>query len=176
MVNRINDTNYIPRDISVSKRSVHEKEFDLKSAIDNKEKDKLDYKEQIYESDFSESDRSESQDIIDNSLHADIKQKVMDIVENIKKIFHDIWYGKKDVKDNSYNDNVIVDSNKTISDIINGKNLDEIENYLMDNGNRKIAQNSDLLTTYNKKGRIVDIDPSEKNKIIHGTKSWDEKR
>ncbi len=47
----------------------------------------------------------------------------------------------------------------------------EIEDFLSQHGERRLAKNSDLLTQYDKRGSLVGIDSSDKEKILHGTKN-----
>ncbi len=47
----------------------------------------------------------------------------------------------------------------------------EIEDFLSEHGERHLAKNSDLLTQYDKRGSIVGIDSSDKEKILHGTRN-----
>lgn len=47
-------------------------------------------------------------------------------------------------------------------------NLDQVINLLTDNGRRTIAMNSSLLTYYDKNGRMVEPNASDRERILHG--------
>lgn len=47
---------------------------------------------------------------------------------------------------------------------------DAFRDLITDNGKLQPARNSSMLTTYNAKGKIVDINPSDENKILHGNR------
>lgn len=47
----------------------------------------------------------------------------------------------------------------------------EIQDFLSEHGERRLAKNSDLLTQYDKRGTIVGIDRSDKELILHGNKN-----
>lgn len=47
-------------------------------------------------------------------------------------------------------------------------NLEQVLSLLTDNGKRTIAKNSTLLTYYDKSGRLTSINPSDKERILHG--------
>lgn len=50
-------------------------------------------------------------------------------------------------------------------------NQKEIENFLSNNGERRLAKNSDLLTQYDRRGTIVGVDRSDKELILYGNKN-----
>lgn len=47
-------------------------------------------------------------------------------------------------------------------------NLEQVLSLLTDNGKRTIAKNSTLLTYYDKSGRLTSINPSDRERILHG--------
>lgn len=107
--------------------------------------------------------------IIDNSLFVEIKQKVYDAIEYVKNIFSRIWNGTEEsnseVKESKVQGEVTDVTD--IDSIIKKRDINMLEAYVTENGSKKIANNSDLLTRYDKRGNIVEIDPSEKNAIMH---------
>ncbi|MCM1097775.1 MAG: hypothetical protein NC427_06875 [Ruminococcus flavefaciens] len=52
-------------------------------------------------------------------------------------------------------------------------NMDRVISLLTDNGRRSIAKNSSLLTSYDKNGRMVEPDASNRERALHGDRnSW----
>ncbi len=49
-------------------------------------------------------------------------------------------------------------------------NRDEFRSLILEEGKKMPARNTGMLTTYNSKGRINEIDPSDENKILHGNR------
>lgn len=49
--------------------------------------------------------------------------------------------------------------------------LDQVINLLTDNGKKTIARNSNLLTYYDKNGRMVEPNASDRERILHGDKN-----
>ena len=45
---------------------------------------------------------------------------------------------------------------------------DDIAAFMADYGGRHLAKNSDLLTQYDRRGHIVDVDPSDRRRILQG--------
>lgn len=61
----------------------------------------------------------------------------------------------------------------TIDDILKSGDISELERYLSENGEKTLAKNSGLLTFYDKSGKIVNVDSSDSNRILHGDRnSW----
>ncbi len=46
--------------------------------------------------------------------------------------------------------------------------MDDVTAFLADYGGRHLAKNSDLLTQYDRTGHIVDVDPSDRRRILQG--------
>ncbi len=47
-------------------------------------------------------------------------------------------------------------------------NLEQVINLLTDNGRRSVAKNSTLLTYYDKSGKLIQLNASDKERILHG--------
>jgi len=47
-------------------------------------------------------------------------------------------------------------------------NRDEFRTLISEDGKKQPARNTTMLTTYDSKGKLVNIDPSDENKILHG--------
>lgn len=56
--------------------------------------------------------------------------------------------------------------------VLKSRNLDSLSAILTENGKKKLAKNTTLLTTYDRRGRIVDVDEAEKERILHGDKNF----
>lgn len=101
--------------------------------------------------------------VIEPSFISEVKERLSGIKEFLKIFWDRIWNGSPAEDEMEYKE-------KSISEM----NLEEVSNYVSENGHKRLAKNSDILTTYNRHGKIVEINPSEKNKIFHGNKSWKE--
>ena len=105
----------------------------------------------------------------------ELKDKSQEWIERFNLIWLRIWNGKEAVEQeklklNGKSASDSADRHKSITDM----NMQEVSEYLSEGGRRKPARNSDMLTTYNQFGRIVEVDPSEQNNIFHGNKPWKE--
>ena len=56
----------------------------------------------------------------------------------------------------------------TLDRIIAEHDLDQLVRYVTENGEKKPARSTDLLTIYNRYGRVNTIDPSDRKKILEG--------
>ena len=59
---------------------------------------------------------------------------------------------------------------KAIKDALKSGDEERFERLITRDGSRHAAISSTLLTQYDSKGRIIQIDPSDENLILHGTK------
>lgn len=50
-------------------------------------------------------------------------------------------------------------------------NLEQIEQLLTRNGARQLAHNSDLLTYYDRRGRLIELDETQRYRVLHGDKN-----
>lgn len=63
--------------------------------------------------------------------------------------------------------------NREIRQSLRDGNMDHVINLLTDNGRKTIAKNSTLLTSYDKNGRVVEPNASDKERVLHGDRnSW----
>lgn len=63
---------------------------------------------------------------------------------------------------------VDADKDAEIQKYLHTGNLDQVISLLTDNGNKTIAKNSNLLTYYDRSGRLTEINPSDRERILHG--------
>lgn len=56
--------------------------------------------------------------------------------------------------------------------VLKSRNLDSLAAILSENGKKRLAKNTTLLTTYDRRGRIVDIEEAERERILHGDKNF----
>ena len=56
--------------------------------------------------------------------------------------------------------------------VLKSRNLDSLAAILSENGKKHLAKNTTLLTTYDRRGRIVAIDEAERERILHGDKNF----
>ncbi len=54
---------------------------------------------------------------------------------------------------------------------LKSKNLKQIERLVTQNGTKRLAHNSDLLTYYDRRGKFVEIDETEKHRVLFGDKN-----
>lgn len=56
-----------------------------------------------------------------------------------------------------------------LQEIIADHDMDRLVRFVTENGTKKPARSTDLLTIYNRQGRVNVIDPSDRKKILEGT-------
>lgn len=49
--------------------------------------------------------------------------------------------------------------------------LHQVERFLTQNGRKRLAHNSDLLTYYDRRGKFVEMDETEKHRVLYGDKN-----
>lgn len=49
--------------------------------------------------------------------------------------------------------------------------IEKIEQFVTNNGTKRLAHNSDLLTYYDRRGKIVEMDETEKHRVLFGDKN-----
>lgn len=64
-----------------------------------------------------------------------------------------------------------VDKDGEIQKYLHSGNLDQVISLLTDNGQKTIAKNSTLLTYYDRNGRLTQINPSDRERILHGDRN-----
>lgn len=163
MINRIGENNsYISQPKANTERHLKsDSQFSIDYKNDNTKTDNQDNGEVKVE--LSTYKKNPEEVVVEYSLLSDIKDRLSEIKEILKSFWDRIWNGSPKEEEIEY-------ENKAITDM----SMEEVSNYVSDNGRKKPAKNSDILTTYNQFGKIVEINPSEKNKIFHGNKSWKE--
>ena len=60
------------------------------------------------------------------------------------------------------------DSDDFLREIVKTRDRAKLMNYVTENGKKHLAKNSDLLTSYDRSGRIVSVSPSDKRLILEG--------
>jgi hypothetical protein len=70
-------------------------------------------------------------------------------------------------------DDEVSEENKEaqIQEYLHSGNLDQVMNLLTDHGKKSVAKNSGLLTYYDRQGRLTEINPSDRERIIHGDRN-----
>ncbi len=103
---------------------------------------------------------------------------------NIKKIFGNLWDSKpigeglesmtikkEDAENASVSDSISAiekSRDASIRAALKDGDKDKFRSLISEGGKRAPAHSSTLLTTYNSKGRIREVSPSDANKILHG--------
>lgn len=67
-----------------------------------------------------------------------------------------------------------VDKDAEIQKYLHTGNLDQVISLLTDNGQKTVAKNSNLLTYYDRNGRLTQINASDKERILHGDRNTKE--
>ncbi len=93
-----------------------------------------------------------------------------DIIEENKSVTNETLTGTEELTDlvglsNSVNEK---SRDTEIQKYLRSGNLEQVLSLLTDNGKRTIAKNSTLLTYYDKSGRLTSINPSDRERILHG--------
>jgi hypothetical protein len=60
------------------------------------------------------------------------------------------------------------DKAEEIQKYLHSGDLDQVMNLLTDHGKKSVAKNSSLLTYYDRQGRLTEINPSDRERIMHG--------
>lgn len=63
------------------------------------------------------------------------------------------------------------DKDAEIQKYLHSGNLEQVISLLTDNGQKTIAKNSNLLTYYDRSGRLTQINPSDRERILHGDRN-----
>lgn len=64
-----------------------------------------------------------------------------------------------------------VDKNAQIQEYLHSGDLDQVMNLVTDYGKKSVAKNSSLLTYYDRQGRLTEINPSDRERIMHGDRN-----
>lgn len=81
---------------------------------------------------------------------------------------HSANYSKSDVTETSSIDALEASRDTKIRKALSEGNRDEFRSLISDDGKRQPARNTSMLTTYDSSGQLVNINPSDENKILHG--------
>ena len=66
----------------------------------------------------------------------------------------------------------IAKEQKELADqVLKSGDLRQVEQFLTQNGTKRLAHNSDLLTYYDRRGKFVEMDETEKHRVLFGDKN-----
>lgn len=82
--------------------------------------------------------------------------------------------GQLEAQNEAWADTRIKEAEKQVQmqAVLKTRNLDSLAAILSENGKKRLAKNTTLLTTYDRRGRIVKIDEAERERILHGDKNF----
>lgn len=113
-----------------------------------------------------------------------IQKFITDFIQTMKELFNRIWNEPPSEEAVQSSDvtpeeaetvqqtrNDFVDKDAQIQKYLHDGNLDRVISLLTDNGHKTIAKNSNLLTYYDRSGRITQINPSDRERILHGDRN-----
>lgn len=67
---------------------------------------------------------------------------------------------------------VFAKEQKELADqVLKSGDLRQVEQFLTQNGTKRLAHNSDLLTYYDRRGKFVEMDETEKHRVLFGDKN-----
>lgn len=118
-----------------------------------------------------------------------IKETVRSVIAFLKETWRMIWEdtpkaseaedrkeAEREVEVQTLEENATVEriapSETEVKQVLKSHNLEALNAMLTNNGRIKPARNSNLLTTYDKRGRIVSIESSDRERILHGDKNF----
>ena len=181
MINRIGDnSSYIVRDISREQHNVRKSsEFSIdygrhddSFAEDIVEPESDDSGVELHLSgakpvNVTDAAEPEKEIVVDYSLISAIRDRINEWKDVVLKFLYRVWNGTsiEDVEDVQEDERVV---KKAVKDMTR----EEVTEYVSDGGNKTLAKNTDVLTTYNQYGKIVDVNPSDRNLIFHGNKAY----
>ena len=100
-----------------------------------------------------------------DSILDTVKGFVNSIVDGIKKLFSSIW--NDEPQEAAVTEVTETEKPKTQFE----KAKAEAEAFLASEEGKKAARNSDLLTYYDKHGTVVQVSPSDRQRILYGDKN-----
>ena len=105
--------------------------------------------------------------VIDYPLISSVRDKINEWKDIVLKFLYRVWNGNSDevITEEGREERIV---QKSVKDMT----LEEVEEYVSEGGNKTLAKNTDILTTYNQYGKIVDVNPSDRNLIFHGNKTY----
>ena len=110
-----------------------------------------------------------------------LKASVRSMISFLKETWRTIWEDapaeeKKDPVETTDDAEQIAAQNEEkqvqMQAVLKSRNLDSLAAILSENGKKHLAKNTTLLTTYDRRGRIVAIDEAERERILHGDKNF----
>lgn len=64
-----------------------------------------------------------------------------------------------------------MDVQPALEEAVKSRSLQQLEQALTLNGEKRLARNSDLLTYYDRKGKLVEMDETQKHRVLYGDKN-----
>lgn len=120
----------------------------------------------------------------DVSSPSAVKNVFTRIWKAIKGFFHTLWNGPEKAEETKAAEEAgaaeseaaigkpvsskAADASAVIQEILKSRDREKLMQYLTEDGQKKPARNTDLLTNYDKNGRIVRVDPSDRKRILEG--------
>lgn len=83
----------------------------------------------------------------------------------------DFFDSKLTQQNNAYTATGDTKDDLQVQDVLKSKDINQLTNMITQNGKLKLAKNSQLLTTYDRQGKIVQLGGSEKERILKGDKN-----
>lgn len=189
MINRVDNNNSYHEytKVNTHKNDIPEEQFTLDYAnsgvIYEKEPDKVQDKplDKGVKLDLTVGDNTKTQSTSqDNKATVYIRKAIEYAKEKLTEFLNFIWPSDKpeeSVKTESVEQTEAVgdsdsnNSNRDIDEILKSGDISELESYLSENGEKTLAKNSGLLTFYDRTGKIVNVDSSDSNRILHGDRN-----
>lgn len=123
-----------------------------------------------------------------------IKDTILSFVNLIKDTWKTIWEDNSDNKEGKEKEQILAtieepgidkygkdgkykeqmslkQQNSDVEKVLKSKDINQLTAMITNNGKLKLAKNSQLLTTYNRQGKIVDLDGTQKERILHGDRN-----
>lgn len=138
-------------------------------------------KRDTFESTIINNDASKNAAVANDSEIIDIAGIVKNVAKSVtdffKNIFNFIWYGddnqekEKSVNDSEIKETTVIDSrqkDKLIRESIEKKDSKEVMRLLTDDYKKQPARNSTLLTHYDRRGNIVNVNGADEERILSG--------
>ena len=112
-----------------------------------------------------------------------LKKGFSRVLQAVKSFFHSLWNGPDKTAESPPNEAVTKESAPEIiaaekeaspgsadflNQIIKSHDTERLMQYLTENGQKKPARSTDLLTSYDNHGRIVSVSPSDRKRILEG--------
>jgi hypothetical protein len=141
-------------------------------------------------SDVESQSEKQNTDVGSMNTFLDTLQNVFQkILQTVKNVFDKIWNDPEPAEttetaemsaERADRDNLSmmdgeedteVDRNAQIQEYLHSGDLDQVMNLVTDYGKKSVAKNSNLLTYYDRQGRLTEINPSDRERIMHGDRN-----